>query len=70
MGYEAGTVTVHDFRTTFKTWADEVGKCPDDLAEAALAHTIKNKSKAAYKRGTMLERRREMMEACAKFCGC
>ncbi len=68
MGY--GHVTVHGFRTTFKTWADEVGEYPDDLSEAALAHTIKDKSKAAYKRGTMLERRREMMEAWAKFCGC
>ncbi|KRG38083.1 integrase [Stenotrophomonas pictorum JCM 9942] len=67
MGY--GHVTVHGFRTTFKTWADEVGGYPDDLSEAALAHTIKDKSKAAYKRGTMLERRREMMEAWAAFCG-
>lgn len=67
MGY--GHVTVHGFRATFKTWADEIGEYPDDLSEAALAHAIKDKSKAAYKRGTMLERRREMMEAWAAFCG-
>lgn len=67
MGY--GHVTVHGFRSTFKQWADEVGEYPDDLSEAALAHTVKDKSKAAYKRGTMLERRRKMMEAWATYCG-
>lgn len=66
MGY--GHVTVHGFRSTFKTWADEAGY-PDDLSEAALAHVVNDKSKAAYKRGTMLERRREMMAAWAAFCG-
>lgn len=68
MGY--GHVTVHGFRSTFKQWADEVGEYPDDLSEAALAHKVRDKAKAAYKRGTMLERRRKMMEAWAKFCGC
>lgn len=67
MGY--GHVTVHGFRSTFKQWADEVGEYPDDLSEAALAHKVRDKAKAAYKRGTMLERRRKMMEAWAKFCG-
>ena len=67
MGF--GHVTVHGFRSTFKTWADEAGY-PDDLSEAALAHVVKDKAKAAYKRGTMLERRREMMQAWSNFCGC
>lgn len=65
IGY--GHVTVHGFRSTFKTWADEAGY-PDDLSEAALAHVVSDKAKAAYKRGTMLERRREMMAAWARFC--
>ena len=64
-----GHVTVHGFRSTFKQWADEVGEYPDDLSEAALAHAVKGQSKAAYKRGTMLERRRKMMEAWAAYCG-
>jgi len=64
-----GHVTVHGFRSTFKQWADEVGEYPDDLSEAALAHKVKDKAKAAYKRGTMLERRRKMMEAWATYCG-
>jgi hypothetical protein len=35
----------------------------------ALAHTIKNSSEAAYRRGDLLEKRRELMEAWAAFCG-
>ena len=66
MGF--GHVTVHGFRSTFKDWASETTDFPDDLSEAALAHKIRDKAKAAYKRGTMLEKRRKMMEAWATFC--
>lgn len=62
-------VTVHGFRSTFKDWASETTSFPDDLSEAALAHQINDKSKAAYKRGNMLEKRRVMMEAWAEYCG-
>lgn len=67
MGF--GHVTVHGFRSTFKDWAGETTEFPDDLSEAALAHRIRDKAKAAYKRGTMLEKRRAMMEAWATYCG-
>ncbi|MDY4296847.1 MULTISPECIES: integrase arm-type DNA-binding domain-containing protein [unclassified Xanthomonas] len=63
-----GDVTVHGFRSTFKDWASETTDFPDDLSEAALAHEIPDKSKAAYKRGKMLEKRRKMMEAWAAYC--
>jgi hypothetical protein len=33
----------------------------------ALAHTIKNKGEAAYRRGDLLEKRRELMLAWARF---
>ena len=62
-------ITVHGSRSTFKDWASETTDFPDDLSEAALAHTIRDKAKAAYKRGTMLEKRRVMMMEWAKFCG-
>ncbi|AWH25718.1 site-specific integrase [Stenotrophomonas sp. YAU14D1_LEIMI4_1] len=61
MGF--GHVTVHGFRSTFKDWASETTDYPDDLSEAALAHQIRDKAKAAYKRGTMLEKRRSLMAA-------
>ncbi|MBH1380157.1 integrase arm-type DNA-binding domain-containing protein [Stenotrophomonas maltophilia] len=65
MGF--GHVTVHGFRSTFKDWASETTDFPDDLSEAALAHQIRDKAKAAYKRGKMLEKRRVMMDAWAVF---
>lgn len=64
-----GDITVHGFRSTFKDWASETTDFPDDLSEAALAHEIPDKSKAAYKRGKMLEKRRKMMDAWAAYCG-
>lgn len=66
MGFEH--VTVHGFRSTFKDWASETTDFPDDLSEAALAHRIRDKAKAAYKRGAMLEKRRSMMSAWAAYC--
>ncbi|MBH1446603.1 tyrosine-type recombinase/integrase [Stenotrophomonas indicatrix] len=66
MGF--GHVTVHGFRSTFKDWASETTDFPDDVSEAALAHRIRDKAKAAYKRGTLLEKRRSLMEAWAKHC--
>jgi integrase len=49
-------VTVHGFRSTFRD------------VEMALAHAIGNKVEAAYRRGDMLERRRQIMAAWATHC--
>ena len=59
MKYE---VTVHGFRSTFRDWAGEETNYPNELCEMALAHTIKNKAEAAYRRGAMVERRRHLMQ--------
>lgn len=66
MGY--GSITVHGFRSTFKDWARETTSYPDDLSEMALAHIISDKTRAAYARGTMIEKRRELMAAWAAWC--
>lgn len=58
----------HGFRSTFRDWVSERTNYPNELAEMALAHTIGNKVEAAYRRGDMFEKRRQMMEAWAKFC--
>lgn len=55
-------VTAHGFRSSFRDWAAETTSFPRELAEMALAHTIENKVEAAYRRGDLLERRRELME--------
>ncbi len=57
----------HGFRSTFRDWAAERTNFPRDMAEMALAHTISNAVEAAYRRGDMLERRREMMQHWADF---
>lgn len=40
---------------------------PGEMAEVALAHRISNAVEAAYRRGDMIEKRREMMAAWAGF---
>jgi integrase len=61
-------VTAHGFRSTFRDWVAEKTNWPSDLAEAALAHAVKDKTVASYQRGTMLEKRRELMAAWANYC--
>lgn len=58
----------HGFRSTFRDWAAEMTRYPGDLAEMALAHAIGSKVEAAYRRGDMFEKRRQMMEDWADFC--
>jgi integrase len=63
-----GTVDVHGFRSSFRTWAGDTGTCPREVAEGCLAHAIGDAVEAAYNRSTMLERRRLAMNAWANFC--
>jgi len=62
--------TVHGFRSSFRDWAAETTDTPNEVVEMALAHAIRNKAEAAYRRGNLLERRRHLMEAWAEFVGC
>jgi integrase len=64
-----GHVTVHGFRATFGTWAEECTDYPDGVREAALAHKYKNETVAAYQRGAKLEKRRALMTDWADFVG-
>lgn len=60
-------IVAHGFRSSFRDWCAETGK-PSDIAEAALAHVIADKTVAAYQRGDLLERRRTLMAQWADFC--
>jgi integrase len=60
-------VTVHGFRSSFRDWAAENGVARD-LAEAALAHKVKDATEAAYNRTALVEQRRAVMERWADFC--
>lgn len=59
--------TVHGFRSTFRDWAADRTDYPGEVAEAALAHTIPNAVEAAYRRTDFFDKRRELMDAWAKF---
>ena len=61
-------ITVHGFRSTFRDWCGEATSHPREIAEAALAHTLKDKTEAAYQRGDLLEKRRLMMRDWASHC--
>ncbi|HHZ70793.1 MAG TPA: integrase, partial [Methylococcaceae bacterium] len=49
---DKGKYVPHGFRSSF----------PRDVAEMALAHTIENKTKAAYRRGDLFEKRSVVMQ--------
>ena len=61
-------VTVHGFRSSFRDWVSEETDVQGEVAEAALAHTVPNKTEAAYRRGNLLEKRRSLMRDWASFC--
>lgn len=63
-GYE---IDVHGFRTSFRTWTQERTNFPREVAEAALAHSIKDKAERAYARSELMEKRRALGEAWAMY---
>ena len=60
-------LTVHGFRSTFRDWAAEATSFPAEVVEMALAHTIQNQVEAAYRRGDLLGKRRDLMQAWADY---
>jgi integrase len=63
-----GDLTAHGFRSTFRDWVGEATGYPADVAEAALAHVVGDKTVAAYARGDLFEKRRALMAAWAEYC--
>lgn len=62
-----GDISVHGFRSTFRTWAAETTSHPHDICEAALSHVIGDKTVAAYQHSDLLQRRRKLMNDWAEF---
>lgn len=60
--------TPHGFRSAFRDWASETTDFPDRVVEAALAHAVKDKTEAAYRRGALLEKRRHLMSVWSDHC--
>jgi integrase len=61
-------VTVHGFRSSFRDWTGEETDHPREIAEAALAHVVGDKTERAYRRGDALTKRRQLMDSWASFC--
>ena len=61
----ADCATVHGFRSTFRDWCGETGK-EREIAEAALAHTVRG-VEGAYFRSDLFDRRRRLMHQWAAF---
>lgn len=61
-------ITVHGFRSTFRDWCAESTNYPADVAEMALAHTLRDKTEAAYRRGDLFDKRARLMSDWASYC--
>lgn len=61
-------LTTHGFRSSFRDWAAEETPFSREVAEQALAHVIADKTEAAYRRGDMFEKRKQLMAEWARFC--
>lgn len=58
---------MHGMRSCFRDWAGDQTAFPRELIEEALAHVISNKTEAAYRRGTALEKRRKLLQAWEQY---
>ena len=57
----------HGFRSTFRDWVSETTTHSNEVAEMALAHSIRNRVEAAYRRGDLFGKRRQLMQEWADF---
>ena len=61
-------LTSHGFRSTFRDWAADQTSYSRDVVEEALAHVLKDKTEAAYRRTDLMEKRARLMADWAKHC--
>jgi integrase len=62
-----GDLTAHGFRSTFSDWSAEQTSFASEVREMALAHVVSDKVEAAYRRGDLFQKRRDLMDAWARF---
>jgi integrase len=63
----APNATIHGFRSSFRDWCAEATTTRTDIAEAVLAHTIRDRTVAAYQRGDLLSLRAGLMADWARY---
>ena len=54
-----GDITTHGFRSSFRDWAEEWTHFQRTVCNAALAHTVRDKTEAPYRRTDLFEKRRD-----------
>jgi len=64
LGFDA---SVHGFRTSFRTWAQEQTNFPREVCEAVLAHQVGSDVERRYARSDVFDKRRKMMHAWAQY---
>ena len=57
----------HGFRSSFRDWAADETDHPREVAEAALAHMVRNQVEAAYRRTDLFDRRQQLMDEWAAY---
>ncbi|WP_323847028.1 tyrosine-type recombinase/integrase [Microbulbifer magnicolonia] len=63
-----GDITVHGFRSTFKDWCRIHTAYDDEVSELALAHVGTDRTRAAYARDSLLDKRRQLMAEWENYC--
>lgn len=61
--------TLHGLRSSFRDWAGDETHHPREIIETALAHVIKDRTEAAYRRQDALAKRRLLMNDWARYLG-
>jgi integrase len=64
-----GKITTHGFRSAFRDWAAECTDHPREVAELCLAHQVGSEVERAYRRTSLFDRRRDLMQAWADYIG-
>jgi len=60
-------ITAHGFRSSFRDWAAECTNFSREVCEMALAHSVSDKTEAAYLRGDLFDKRRDLMDTWATY---
>lgn len=61
-------MTAHGFRSTFRDWAADMTAFPREVAEQALAHSLPDKTEAAYRRTDLFQKRALLMAEWSRYC--
>lgn len=62
-----GDLTADGFRSTLSDRVAERTAFPAEVREMALAHTVGDKVEAAFRRGDLFAKHRQLSEACARY---